>query len=101
MKESGNDWRGVASRMGVKSLTIEKIKKDFKEDPTDKLFQELSNQKITKLLHVLYEMECQDVLNIFYDNFCINISGSLLLCKNFQHLSNKDISLVWTPLLQG
>jgi hypothetical protein len=25
----------------------------------------------------------------------------LLLCKNFQHLSNKDISLVWTPLLQG
>jgi hypothetical protein len=79
MKESGNDWRGVASRMGVKSLTIEKIKKDFKEDPTDKLFHELSNQKITKLLHVLYEMECQDVLNIFYDNFCINISGSLLL----------------------
>ncbi|CAB4036736.1 myeloid differentiation primary response 88, partial [Paramuricea clavata] len=76
IKESRNDWRGVASRMGVESLTIEKIKKDFKEDPTHKVFEELSNHKITKLLQVLYEMECHDVLNIFYDNFCINISDT-------------------------
>ena len=79
-KESRYDWRGVASRMGVKAPTIEKFAKDFKENPTDKLFQELSSKKTTELLQVLYQMDLHDVLNIFYDNMCIKKSGSLPLC---------------------
>ena len=87
--ERRDDWRGVAARMGIKATTIEKFAKDFKENPTDKLFQELSSKKTTELLQVLYQMDLHDVLNIFYDNMCINKPGSLPLCKMFQHLSNK------------
>ncbi|CAB3981132.1 Hypothetical predicted protein [Paramuricea clavata] len=69
--KSQDDWRGVAARMGVKAITIEKIARDFKENPTHKLFQELSSKKTTEFLQVLYQMDLQDVLNIFYDNMCI------------------------------
>ena len=67
-KESRQDWRGVASRMEVKPSTIEIIeeKEEFKKDPTEKLFSEISNEKITRLLQILYQMDRHDVLNIFY-----------------------------------
>ena len=66
-KQNRKDWRGVASRMDVKSSTIEKIEKDFKEDPTEKLLEEISDKKIIDLLKVLCEMNRHDVLNIFYE----------------------------------
>ena len=66
-KQNRKDWRGVASRMDVKPSTIEKIEKDFKEDPTQKLLEKISDKKIKQLLQVLYEMERHDVLNILYE----------------------------------
>ena len=84
-KENRKDWRGVASRFDVKPSAIEKIEKDFKENPTQKLLEEISDKKITKLLHVLYQVDRHDVLNIFYDDMCTKKSGSLpLTCKNIQ-----------------
>jgi transcriptional regulator with XRE-family HTH domain len=94
-KESRDDWRGVASRMGVKAPTIEKIARNYKENPTHKLFQELSSKKTTELLQVLYQMDLHDVLNIFYDKVCVTKPGSLPLCKIFQHLSNTYCFLIY------
>ena len=76
-KQNRMDWRGVASRMDVKPSTIEKIEKNFKEDPTGKLFEEISDKKMKQLIQVLYQMDRHDVLNIFYDEMCGNKSGSL------------------------
>ena len=81
-KENRRDWRGVASRMEVKTKTIEKIENDFKKDPTEKLFKEISNEKITKLLQILYQMERNDVLNVFYREK-YGKSGGMI--KTFHH----------------
>ena len=58
--------------MEVKPSTIEIIeeKDEFKKDPTEKLFREISNEKITRLLQILYQMDRHDVLNIFYKDLC-------------------------------
>ena len=64
------DWRGVASRMGVKPSTIEKIGKGFKEDPSEKLFEVISDKKIMQLVNVLYQMNLEDVLNILCEEMC-------------------------------
>lgn len=76
-KENGRDWRGVASRMEVKTSTIEIIeeKDEFKKDPTEKLFSEISNEKITRLVQILYQMDRHDVLNIFYKDLCGKSGG--------------------------
>ena len=71
-RKNGMDWRGVASRMGVEPSTIEKIEKDFKEDPTQKLFEEISDKKIMQLVQVLCKMDRQDVLNILCEEMCDN-----------------------------
>ena len=81
-KENREDWRGVASRMDVKAKTIGKIENGFKEDPTEKLLKEISNEKITKLLQILYQMKRHDVLNIFYREICGKSEGKI---KTFQH----------------
>jgi transcriptional regulator with XRE-family HTH domain len=85
-KESRNDWRGVASRMNVKPSTIEKIEKEFKENPTQKLLEEISDKKTREFLQVLCRMDRHDVLNIFYEEMCTKKAGSLPLCKNIQTL---------------
>ena len=69
-KQNRNDWRGVASRMDVKPSIIENIEKKHKEDPTGKLFEEISDKKTKQLIQVLYQMDRHDVLNIFYDEMC-------------------------------
>ena len=76
-KESRHDWRGVASRMEVKPSTIKIIeeKDEFKKDPTEKLFNEISNEKITRLLQILYQMDRHDVLNIFYKDLYGKLGG--------------------------
>ena len=71
------DWRGVATRMNVKPSTIEKIEKYVKEDPTGKLFEEISDKKTKQLVQVLYQMDRHDVLNIFYEELCSDKSGIL------------------------
>ena len=38
-KPNRMDWRDVTARMDVRPSSIEKIEKDFKEDPTQKLFK--------------------------------------------------------------
>ena len=76
-KQNRMDWRGVALRMDVKPSTIEKIKKNFKEDPTQELFEEISDKKTKQLVQVLYQMDRHDVLNIFYEELCSNKSGIL------------------------
>lgn len=76
--------------MGVKSSIIEKIERDFKDKPTDKLFKEISNQKVTEFLQVLYRLDRHDVLNIFFENLCIKsgklwrnfLQGTLLVCTS-------------------
>ena len=68
--------------MDVKAKTIEKIENDFKEDPTEKLLKEISNEKIIKLLQILYQMKRHDVLNIFYKEICSKSEGKI---KTFQH----------------
>ena len=67
-KENRRDWREVAYKMKVTGSTIKKIeeKDEFKEDPTGKLFNEISNEKTRSLLQILYQMNRHDVLNIFY-----------------------------------
>ena len=69
------DWRNVASRMGVKPSIIQKFEKELEDptkdiDPSKRLFQEISAQKITKLLQVLYQMDRHDVLNVFHEDIC-------------------------------
>ena len=67
-KENRRDWREVAYKMKVTGSTIKKIeeKEEFKENPTGKLFNEISNEKTRSLLQILYQMDRHDVLNIFY-----------------------------------
>ena len=67
-KENRRDWREVAYKMKVTGSTIKKIeeKDEFKEDPTEKLFNEISYEKTRSLLQILYQMNRHDVLNIFY-----------------------------------
>ena len=76
-KENRGDWRGVASRMGVKPSTIKIIEEneEFKKDPTEKLFSEISNEKVTRLLQILYQMNRHDVLNIFYKDLYGELGG--------------------------
>ena len=80
--DSGDDWRGVASRMGVRRKTIEKIEAEYKQDPTsdptDKIFSEMANKKITDLVQVLFQMDRHDVLNFFYNDISSTKSGRLL-----------------------
>lgn len=63
--------------MGVKASIIEKIefKDEFQTDPTEKIFKEVANEKITKLFQILFQMDRHDVLNIFYDDLCSKSGG--------------------------
>jgi hypothetical protein len=72
--------------MDVKPSIIEKIEKDFKEDPTQQLLEEISEKKIKEFLQVLYRMERTDVLDIFYKEMCGDKSGS----QAINHLYNID-----------
>ena len=72
--------------MDVKAKTIGKIENDFKEDPTEKLLKEISNEKITKLLQILYQMKRHDVLNIFYREICSKSEGKIHSAPIWKHL---------------
>ncbi|XP_028402862.1 uncharacterized protein LOC114525659 [Dendronephthya gigantea] len=94
-KENRMDWRNVASRMGVKPTIIEKFEKEIgnQEDenhkgPSQRLFKEISDQKITKLLQVLYQMNRHDVLNVFHDDMCEQSSTALERRENFKKYKN-------------
>ena len=57
-----DDWKGVASRLEMKSSTIEEIEQCSK-NPCKDTFEELSNKTVVTLLQTLYQMERHDILN--------------------------------------
>lgn len=67
-KHDRNDWRGVASRLNLKPAYIEKLAKASPENPSNEVFKEASNRKVSELLQALYIMERNDVLDIFYSH---------------------------------